>query len=115
MGKVIHLFNKDYITLSNGAVADMNINSIQEAIDAFDNLLSMIVMEHFKEILKTSTEDQNYDRAVEIIKKEVIHLVENELVDHKISLDWILTTLALGRLNFFLEKVTKNQQNQDEE
>jgi len=109
MGEVIHVFDTAFIKLSNGAIADMYTETIEEAIDAFDNLLSMIVMEHFEEIVKHSTKDQNYNRAIEIIKKEVIHLVENEFIDHKGALDWVLTTLALKRLSFFIEKVTEKQ------
>ncbi len=99
-----------YLTLSTGAIADMTTDTAQEAIEAVDNLLSMIVMENFRKILKASTEDQNYDRAVEIIEKEVQHLVHSEFAaNHEGGLHWILTVLALERFDFFITEVIKKQ------
>ncbi|HBT88329.1 hypothetical protein [Desulfobacter sp.] len=110
MGNYDFLYEKNYLRLSTGAIADMKTNTIEDAFKAFDNLTSMIVMEHFKEILKTSTEDQNYDQAVEMVKNEVKHLVKNELSEnYEAALTWVLTTLALERMNFFINKVIEEQ------
>ena len=110
MGNYDFLYEKNHVRLSTGAIADMETYTIEDGYKAFDNLISMIVMEHFKEILKTSTEDQNYDQAIEMVKNEVKHVVENELSEnYEAALTWILTTLALERMNFFINKVIEKQ------
>ena len=111
MGKVNSLhYDECYLELSTGAMADMTSDTIQDGIDAFDNLLSMIVMENFEKILKASKESPEDDRTVELIEKEVRHLVDNELAgNHEGALHWILLICALDRLDFIITEVRKRQ------
>ena len=115
MGKIINLFGNDTnITLSNGTAVDMYSETIEEAFEAFDNLLSSIVLEQFKDIVKISVDEGNYDAAVEILKKEVHHVVESQLINHREALEWILSTLVLQRLDYFISEINKKQQKEDE-
>jgi len=99
-----------YLRLSTGGIAAMTAENPQEAIDALDNLLSMIVMENFEKILEASNESPEDDRTVEIIEKEVRHLVGKELAgNHEGALHWILMTCALERLDFITTEVRKRQ------
>ena len=107
-------FMKFYLTLSTGAVADMTANNIQEDIEAVDNLLSMIVMEHFEEILKTYNRTGE-DPTVELITAEVQHLVENEFSENpEDALCHFLTALALQRYLYLTDEVRKRQEKKKE-
>jgi len=107
--KIVKGENPEFITLSNGKVVDMSCCNIQEGIESLDNLLSEIVMGHFEIILKMATADGNYDRGLEVLADEVEYLVNNELIPHKISLEWILKTSVFKRFDFFLEKGRKKE------
>ena len=99
-----------YLELSTGAMANMTTDTPQEAIDALDNLQSMIVMENFEKILKISNKFPGEDCVVEIIEKEVRHLVENEFAgNHEGALHWMLLTLALERFDFITTELRKRQ------
>ena len=98
-----------YLSLSTGAIADMTADTAQEAIEAADNLLSMIVMENFKKMLKKQNKIGE-DHAIEIIEAEVRYLVENEFSGNpEGALHWFLTTLALERLHIITTEVRKRQ------
>lgn len=91
------------IQLTNGTIVNMDVSTTGEAIVAFDNLVSMIVKENFTEVLKNSDDEQNYGRAIDILEREVNHVVENEVFDHKAFLESVLSTLVLERCMIFLE------------
>lgn len=111
MGKVINLYgDRTSVILSTGTAIDMQSTTIKEEIDAFDNLLSATVMEHFANILKISTSEGNYDCALDILQNEVDHLVDNVFIDHKMCLKSILTTLLMQRFGFFITNVLENQE-----
>jgi hypothetical protein len=98
-----------YLSLSTGAIADMTADTAQEAIEATDNLLSMIVMENFEKMLKKQNKTGE-DHAIEIIEAEVRHLIENEFSGNpEGALHWLLLTLSLGRLDFITTEVRKRQ------
>ena len=102
-----------YLTLSTGAVADMTACNLGEAIDSVDNLLSMIVMEHFEETLKKF--DSTGDIVGELIETEVDHLIENEFSDNlEGALKFILMTLSLQRYIYITDEVRKRQEKKEE-
>lgn len=97
-----------YLFLSTGAVADMTSNTAEEAIDAVDNLLSMIVVENLERILKTQNQTGE-DHTIEMIEEEVRYIVESQFIDFEGALCWFLTTLALQRLDYFSTEIRKRQ------
>jgi len=101
-------FRKCGFILSTGAVADMTVCNFGDAINAADNLLNMIVMEHFEEILKTQNQNGE-DLTVEIIENEVKHLIDNNIKDHKEALRWFLEIFSLQRLLHITNEVNKKK------
>ncbi|MBF0233164.1 MAG: hypothetical protein HQK65_09020 [Desulfamplus sp.] len=111
MGQYAHGNHLNFITLSNGEIADMNADTLHEGYEAFENLLNMIVMTNFKEILRVATEDQSYDRSVEIVLHEVNHVVQNELGDdYKNTLFWFLFHMAFNKLEYYIDVAVKSQE-----
>ena len=111
MGQYAHGNHLNFITLSNGEVADMTHDSFHEGYEALENLLNMIVMTNFKEILRVATEDQSYDRSVEIVLNEVNHVIQNELgEDFKNTLFWFLFFLAFNKLEYYIDVAVKSQE-----
>ena len=78
MGEVIYIYgDRNSIILSTGTAVDIYAENVKEEIDAFDNLLSATVMEHFYKILYMSTAEDTYDCAIDILEDEVDHLIDN--------------------------------------
>ena len=101
MNKKKHTKPKGIVNLSTGACVDMRTSTF----DSLDNLVGVIVDEHFKTILTTAMEDGDYSRGAKLLFDEINHIVENELVDHKAVLKQALHTLAISRLIYILEHI----------
>ena len=101
MNKKKDLKLEGIVRLSTGACVNMQTSTF----DSLDNLIGVIVDEHFKTILTTAMEDGDYSRGAELLYDEISHIVENELVDYKTVLKQALHTLAISRLIYILEHI----------
>ena len=113
MAEILNLYgNKSAIKDSNGAVDYMDINTWAEKIKEFHNLLNELVMGRYEEIMKAVAE-QRYDKAVDILTMEVRNVVENAIPNHKVALEWTLSTLALEKLSLLVTLAEKAQQEKE--
>lgn len=96
-------FENGFVELSTGDIVNIYPESLNDAIEKFDNLISAAVMVHFDEILKSKK--QNGDtNTMPILIKEVHHLVSTQFVNHGMCLRWILMTLLKQRFDLLLNE-----------
>lgn len=96
--------------LSTGQIVTLASSNFEEGYESFDNLIISIVDEHFEELLKTLIADGNDDdNATQILEKEVVHILDNVVSDHKRFLSWIFMTFLLKRFDYILNEIKKEK------
>jgi hypothetical protein len=119
MAKIIPLNNDvlrdaGILTLSTGAHVDMRAETIEEWIEAYKNLIGVIVDVHFKEVVKQGIIDGNYDNAYEILFNELSHILDNEIKDNRLFLEQILYAFTVKHFVELINEVHEIRQKESQ-
>lgn len=72
----------DTITLSTGHVVHELGTTMAERIEQYDHLLRAIVIGHFPAMKDAGASEEGFTRLFAEVRKEIDHVLENEIEDH---------------------------------
>ena len=99
------LKNETFVEFTTGTKLEVYGKNLNEYEKSINCLFSQIAAEHFEEIIDEFHKTGQYN--VESIEQEIKYLIDDQIIDHKKVLEWILLTLSLEKFGGLIEELDK--------